>query len=162
VRPGAALHYPPTFHQLVPSRFHCLPTTGLEAIGSLTEAYYRKTGMFPIMHMMAVRKSLAEEHPWLPGSVFKACLQARNLAAEEIKSIGMYYAMMPWLTDDLARVQAVMGSNPWPYGVNSNRNELEAMLRWSFEQGLSPRHALIEEIFAPGLTQALWDTENSP
>jgi 4,5-dihydroxyphthalate decarboxylase len=129
---------------------------------SVEEAYYRKTGMFPIMHMMAVRKSLAEEYPWLPGSVFKACLQAHNIAAQEIKSTGMYYVMLPWLTDDLARLHSVMGPNPWPYGANANRKELEAMLRWSHEQGLSPRRGTIQEIFAPGLTQALWEVDHSP
>ncbi len=126
------------------------------------EAYYRKTGMFPIMHMMAVRKSLAEQHPWLAGNILKACLQARDIAAEEMKSTGMFYAMLPWLSDDLARAHAVMGPNMWPYGANANRMELEAMLRWSFEQGLAPRHGTVEEIFAPGLTEARWDTNHSP
>lgn len=129
---------------------------------AVEEAYYRKTGMFPIMHMMAVRKSLAEEHPWLAGNILKACLLARNIAAEEMKSTGMFYAMLPWLSDDLARAHAVMGANMWPYGANANRKELEAMLRWSHEQGLAPRVGRIEEIFAPGLTEARWDTNHSP
>jgi hypothetical protein len=67
------------------------------------EAYYRKTGMFPIMHMMGVRRSLAEAHPWLPGSILKACLQARAIALEEMKSTGMFYAMLPWLSATLPR-----------------------------------------------------------
>jgi 4,5-dihydroxyphthalate decarboxylase len=129
---------------------------------SVEEAYYRKTGMFPIMHMMAVRKSLAEQHPWLAGNILKACLLARNIAAEEMKSTGMFYAMLPWLSDDLARAHAVMGVNMWPYGANANRKELEAMLRWSHEQGLAPRIGTMEEIFAPGLTEARWDTNHSP
>lgn len=126
------------------------------------EAYYRKTGMFPIMHMMAVRRSLAEQYPWLAGNILKACLTARGLAAEEMKSTGMFYAMLPWLSDDLARAHAVMGPNMWPYGVTANRRELEAMLRWSHEQGLAPRVGTVEEIFAPGLTEARWDTNHSP
>ena len=126
------------------------------------EAYFRKTGMFPIMHLMAVRKTLAEQHPWLAGNVFKACLQARNLAADEMKSTGMFYAMLPWLSDDLRRAYDVMGPNMWPYGVNSNRKELDAMLRWSFEQGLAPRQGAVDEIFAPGMTEARWDTNHSP
>jgi 4,5-dihydroxyphthalate decarboxylase len=129
---------------------------------AVEEAYYRKTGMFPIMHMMGVRRSLAEANPWLAGSILKACLQARNITLEEMKSTGMFYAMLPWLSDDLSRARTVMGPNMWPYGVNSNRKELEAMLRWSFEQGLAPRQGKIEEIFAPGLTEARWDTGHSP
>jgi 4,5-dihydroxyphthalate decarboxylase len=129
---------------------------------AVEEAYYRKTGMFPIMHMMGVRRSLAEEHPWLPGSILKACLQARTIAREEMKSTGMFYAMLPWLSDDLARAEAVMGANMWPYGVQSNRKDLEAMLRWSAEQGLAPRQGCVEEIFAPGLSEPRWDTGHSP
>ncbi len=129
---------------------------------SVEEDYYRKTGMFPIMHMMAVRRSLAEAHPWLAGNVLKACLQARTIAAEEMKSTGMFYSMLPWLSDDLARAHAVMGPAMWPYGVTSNRKELEAMLRWSHEQGLSPRAGKLEELFAPGLCEPRWDTSHSP
>ncbi|MFL6795849.1 MAG: ABC transporter substrate-binding protein [Xanthobacteraceae bacterium] len=132
------------------------------AYRAVEEDYFRKTGMFPIMHLMAVRKTLAEQHPWLLGNVFKACLQARNLAVEEMKSTGMFYAMLPWLSDDLQRAYDVMGPNMWPYGVTANRKELEAMLRWSFEQGLAPRHGKVEEIFGPGMTEARWDTNHSP
>ena len=126
------------------------------------EAYFRKTGMFPIMHMMGVRRTLAEQHPWLPGSILKACLHARTIAMEEMKSTGMFYAMLPWLSDDLRRAQSVMGPNMWPYGVTANRKDLESMLRWSFEQGLAPRQGTVEEVFAPGLTEARWDTNHSP
>jgi 4,5-dihydroxyphthalate decarboxylase len=129
---------------------------------AVEEAYYRKTGMFPIMHLMGVRRSLAEAHPWLPGSILKACLQARSLVLDEMKSTGMFYAMLPWLPDDLARAEAVMGPNMWPYGVTANRNELETMLRWSHEQGLAPRLGKVEELFAPGLTESRWDTNHSP
>ena len=125
------------------------------------EAYYRKTGMFPIMHMMGVRRSLAAAHPWLPGSILKACLQARNIAREEMKSTGMFYAMLPWLSDDLSRAEKELdeytGEN-----VDHIDKALEAMLRWSFEQGLAPRQGSVEELFAPGLTEARWDTGHSP
>jgi 4,5-dihydroxyphthalate decarboxylase len=114
------------------------------------------------MHMMGVRRTLAEQHPWLPGSILKACLHARTIAMEEMKSTGMFYAMLPWLSDDLRRAQSVMGPNMWPYGVTANRKDLESMLRWSFEQGLAPRQGTVEEVFAPGLTEARWDTNHSP
>ena len=55
-----------------------------------------------------------------------------------------------------------MGANMWPYGVSSNRKELEAMLRWSFEQGLASRQGKVEELFAPGLAEPRWDTNHSP
>jgi 4,5-dihydroxyphthalate decarboxylase len=129
---------------------------------TVEEDYYRNTGMFPIMHLMAVRKSLAEQHPWLAGNVLKACVQARAIVMEEMQSTGMFYSMLPWLTDDLARAKAVMGPQMWPYGVTANQRELEAMLRWSHEQGLAPRVGTIEELFAPGLTEPRWETNHSP
>ena len=95
------------------------------------EAYYRKTGMFPIMHMMGVRRSLADQHPWLPGSGPQACLQARSVALEEMKSTGMFLCHAYRGSDDLARAEAVAGRQHvalWrefqPQGC-----ELEAMLR---------------------------------
>ena len=56
--------------------------------------------MIPIIHIMAVRRSRAEAHPWLAVSILKACLQARTIALEEMRSTGMFYAMLPWLSDD--------------------------------------------------------------
>lgn len=114
------------------------------------EAYFRKTGMFPIMHLIGIRKTLVEKHPWLPASVFKAFCQAREIALKELKDVGVLHAMLPWMPDEVARTQAVMGPNFWPYGIEENRKDIEAMLRWSYEQGLSPRQAKMEDVFARG------------
>lgn len=117
------------------------------------EAYYRKTGMFPIMHLVAIRRSLVESHRWLAPSVLKAFLQARLIALRELHELGTLSVMLPWLADDVARAESVMGKNMWPYGVPANRKEIESMLRWSVEQGLSRRPVTIEELFAPGTTE---------
>jgi 4,5-dihydroxyphthalate decarboxylase len=114
------------------------------------EVYYRKTRMFPIMHVVAIRRSLVEAHPWLAASVTKAFHHAKQIALHEMDEVGVLSVMLPWLGDDLARVRAVMGPDPWPYGVPENRKEIDAMLRWSYEQGLSGRLVAVEEIFAPG------------
>jgi 4,5-dihydroxyphthalate decarboxylase len=114
------------------------------------EAYFRKTRMFPIMHLLAIRRSLVEEHNWLAASVTKAFYQAKQLAMEEMNEIGVLPTMLPWLQDDLKRAQSVMGPDVWPYGVPDNRKELEAMFRYSVEQGLASRKIELEEFFAPG------------
>ena len=119
------------------------------------EAYYRKTGMFPIMHLVGVRRSLVAAHPWLGFSLLKAFAAARAIALRALKQSSVYHAMLPWLPDDVARVEAVMGREWWPYGVAANAKELAAMLRWSVEQGLSPREARIDELFAPGTLEAV-------
>lgn len=114
------------------------------------EAYYRKTRMFPIMHMVGVRRSLHEKYPWLATSVYKAFRRARDIALTELAEVGYLYTALPWLGDDLKRTQAVMGPDIWPYGIISNRTEIETMIRWSVEQGLAPRQVTIEELFARG------------
>jgi 4,5-dihydroxyphthalate decarboxylase len=117
---------------------------------SAEEAYFRKTKMFPIMHLLAVRRGLAEQHPWLAASIVKAFYQAKKLAMEEMSDQATLTTMLPWLQDDLRRAQDVMGPDVWPYGVPESRRELDAMLRWSVEQGLSTRKVEVEELFAPG------------
>jgi 4,5-dihydroxyphthalate decarboxylase len=117
------------------------------------EAYFRKTKMFPIMHLLAVRRSLVERHPWLAASIVKGFYQAKQIALEEMNDQATLSTMLPWLNDDLHRAQSVMGSDIWPYGVPGSRRELDAMVRWSVEQGLSTRQVEIEELFAPGTLQ---------
>ena len=117
---------------------------------SVEEAYFRKTKMFPIMHLLAVRRSLVEQQPWLAASIVKAFYRAKQLAMEEMSDLATLSAMLPWLQDDLRRTQSVMGRDVWPYGVSESRRELDAMVRWSVEQGLSTRRVELEELFAPG------------
>ena len=114
------------------------------------EAYFRKTKMYPIMHLLAVRRSLVEQHRWLPASVVKAFYQAKQIAMDEMSELAALSTMLPWLADDFRRAQSVMGPDVWPYGVPENRRELDAMLRYSVEQGLSQRQVALEELFAPG------------
>ncbi len=117
---------------------------------SAEEAYFRKTRMFPIMHLLAVRRSLVEQHPWLAASIVKAFYRAKQLAMEEMSDLATLSTMLPWLPDDLRRAQSVMGPDVWPYGVSESHLELNAMVRWSVEQGLSARKIELEELFAPG------------
>ena len=106
--------------------------------------------MFPIMHLLAIRRSLVEQHRWLPASVVKAFYQAKQIAMDEMSELAALSTMLPWLADDFRRAQSVMGPDVWPYGVPENRRELDAMLRYSVEQGLSQRQVALEELFAPG------------
>jgi len=120
---------------------------------SAEEDYYRKTQVFPIMHLLAIRKSLVAAHPWLAMSVVKAFYEAKQLAMAEMHEVAVLSVMLPWLSDDLKRAQAVMGADVWRYGIVENRKELDAMLRYSVEQGLSSRRVELEELFAPGTLQ---------
>lgn len=112
-------------------------------------AYFRRTGVFPIMHAVGIRRSLIEQHPWLPVSLYKAFSRARAIAEQDLREVAALKTMLPWLSADLAHTEAVMGRQFWTYGVGANRKALELMLRYSYEQGLAVRHMSVDEIFLP-------------
>ena len=110
--------------------------------------YFRKTGMFPIMHMVGIRRTIAEAHPWLPVNVYNAFVKAKNLCMEEFTEIGHLHTTLPWPIAECEDVKALMGEDYWRYGVQENAKELEAMARYSFDQGLSARKLEPEDLFA--------------
>lgn len=113
----------------------------------LEKDYYRRTGVFPIMHVAAIRADLVEQHRWLAGNVFQAFDEAKNMALRDLGNFGAAKATLPWLAAEVAETQQLMGADYWPYGVERNRTSIETMTRWSFEQGLTPRKLDIEELF---------------
>lgn len=113
------------------------------------EDYFRRTGIFPIMHCIGIRRSLAEKHPWLATSVYKAFLQAKEHCMRELGQIGHLATSQPWSVAENDRLKKVMGADYWSYGVEPNRHVLETLVRYSWEQGLSARKLDIDEMFAP-------------
>lgn len=116
--------------------------------------YYLETGIFPIMHLVVVRRELADERPDLVQAVYRAFCQARDQAAEQYVH-GMTFnnmaLMHPWLTTLIAENRDLLGADWWPYGVGANREAIDAVLRYHCEQGLTPDRLTIEDIFVPGL-----------
>ena len=112
--------------------------------------YYRRTGIFPIMHVLAIREELFRREPWVAMSLYKAFRAAKDHALREMDTTGaaLQYAL-PWMWPGLERARALMGKDIWPYGVEANRSTLEKILEYSYRQGLSRRKLAIEEIFAP-------------
>jgi 4,5-dihydroxyphthalate decarboxylase len=112
--------------------------------------YYRRTGVFPIMHAVGIRRDVLEKHPWLPASVYKAFVQAKRLADAEFAEVTALKIGLPWLTAEFDATRELMGDDFWSYGVEPNRKTLELMARYSHEQGLA-RPVTVEEIRrAPG------------
>lgn len=111
--------------------------------------YYRRTKIFPVMHVVGIRKSLLEKHPWLAVNVMKAFAQAKALCWHELGQIGHLYNSLPWGVADFADARALMGEDYWSYGLQPNRHVLEAFTRYHHEQGLSARKVSPEEMFAP-------------
>jgi 4,5-dihydroxyphthalate decarboxylase len=111
--------------------------------------YYRKTGIFPIMHAVAIRNSLVEKNPWLPEAVFDAYSQAKQLMYNDLRKMGWATISLPWAGKELEETRALMGDNFWPYGIDANRKALETLFQYSYEQGLASRKLKIEDLFHP-------------
>jgi 4,5-dihydroxyphthalate decarboxylase len=113
--------------------------------------YYRKTGIFPIMHAVGIRRDVLDKHPWLAASVFKAYAQAKALADAELGETTALKIGLPWVSAEFESTVDVMGPDFWPYGTGAgNRRALEAMARYSYEQGLATRVVTVDEMFAAG------------
>jgi 4,5-dihydroxyphthalate decarboxylase len=111
--------------------------------------YYRRTGIFPIMHMTGVRRELAERHPWLPAAVLKAFEQAKSVALAKLSDTSATKVTLPFVEEQLAATRALMGDDFWSYGVEPNRKTLETFLHHHHAQGMSPRLVKVEELFHP-------------
>lgn len=120
-----------------------------EDFESAEQAYYRRTGIFPIMHALGIRRDVHERHPWLAASLFKAFSEAKHLSQRDLFEVVALKIGLPWVVGEAQRTRALMGEDFWPYGVAANRAALEAMTRYSFEQGLAVRKLAPEELFAP-------------
>jgi 4,5-dihydroxyphthalate decarboxylase len=112
------------------------------------QAYLKKTGIFPIMHAVAIRKSLLEENSWLAEAVFNAYSQAKQLTYKKMLAMGWALDALPWYGQELEATQEIMGNNFYSYGLKSNRKTVETLCGYAFEQGLSERHLKVEELFA--------------
>ena len=111
--------------------------------------YYKKTGIFPIMHAVAIRNSLVKKNPWLTEAVFNAYSQAKRLMYDDMKKMGWATISLPWVGKELEETRELMGDNFWPYGVEANRKELETLFQYSYEQGLAKQKLKIEDLFHP-------------
>jgi 4,5-dihydroxyphthalate decarboxylase len=112
------------------------------------QAYYKKTGLFPIMHLIGIKKTLVERYPWLATSVYKAFLEAKARAMIDLCDVNALMVTLPWLEAETKETMAVMGPDFWKYGVDENMPEIEALTQYAFEQGLIDRKPAVEELFA--------------
>jgi 4,5-dihydroxyphthalate decarboxylase len=111
--------------------------------------YYRRTGIFPIMHVTGVRRTLVEQHPWLPAAVLKALEQAKSKCLEELEDTATSKCTLPFVDEQLKAARELMGHDFWSYGLAPNRTVLETFLRHHHSEGLSPRLLAPEELFHP-------------
>ena len=111
--------------------------------------YFKRTGIFPIMHLIGVRRTLAERHPWLPAAVLKAFEQSKTMALAHLADPSATKVTLPFVEERLREAREFMGDDFWSYGLAPNRKTLETFLRHHHSQGLSSRLLKAEELFHP-------------
>jgi 4,5-dihydroxyphthalate decarboxylase len=111
--------------------------------------YYRRTGIFPIMHLLGIRRSLVERHPWLAATVSKAFERAKAMALEKLADTSATKVTLPFVEEQLRAARQLLGADYWSYGLEPNRHVLETFVRHHHAQGLSPRQVAVEELFHP-------------
>ena len=109
--------------------------------------YFRRTGIFPIMHVIGVRRTLVDAHGWLPATLLKAFEKSKSRALARLNDTSASKVTLPFVEEQLAAARALMGADFWPYGVPANRHVLETFLDHHHRQGLSPRRLAVEELF---------------
>lgn len=120
---------------------------------AVEKEYYRKTGMFPIMHLIGIKREIADRHPWLPASLYKAFCQAKAYAMRDVRDVNALQITLPWLVAEAEESAKLMGEDFWRYGARENAAEIEALTRYSFEQGLVQRKLRIEDLFQPSVIE---------
>jgi 4,5-dihydroxyphthalate decarboxylase len=111
-------------------------------------AYYKKTGLFPIMHLVGIKKTLVEQYPWLATSVYKAFCEAKERAMIDLTDVNALMVTLPFLEAETKETMAAMGHDFWRYGVHESLRDIEALTQYSHEQGLVDRRPAVEELFA--------------
>ena len=109
-------------------------------------AYFKRTGIFPIMHVLGIRKSLVDEHPWLAVNLFRAFNESKAVAMKRMTNPRI--VPLAWYRDAWEEQERVLGSDPWEYGLtDKNRRVLETLVGYSHEQGLIKKRPTLEQLF---------------
>jgi 4,5-dihydroxyphthalate decarboxylase len=111
--------------------------------------YFRKTRIFPIMHLIVMKRSVYERDRWVAMNLFKAFDEARRTSLARLSDITASHIPAPWLAEHVRRWKALAGEDFWPYGIEPNRATLEAFVQYAHEQGVTRRRLKVEELFAP-------------
>jgi 4,5-dihydroxyphthalate decarboxylase len=109
--------------------------------------YFVRTGIFPLMHLIGVRRQLMQKQPELCRALCDAFEAAKQIALYELAEYQAITVSHPWAPVEAARLRTLFGDDTWTYGVHANRASLEALARWSFTQGVTERQIAIEELF---------------
>ena len=113
--------------------------------------YYRRTGVFPIMHLVVLRAEVHEAHPWIAGNLMRAFERAKRRSLERLGDVSASRLPLPWSWDALPAARELLGDDPWPYGLEPNRRTLDTFLGYAHEQGVCARRLEPEDLFPESL-----------
>lgn len=113
------------------------------------QAYFRKAGIYPLMHAVGIRTSLVEQYPWMAGHLFNAFARAKEIAIADFEKLSAFALTLPWIEAEYRATQAVLGEDIWPYGVTANHNAIDTLCRYLYEQKFTTRRMSVAELFAP-------------
>jgi 4,5-dihydroxyphthalate decarboxylase len=111
--------------------------------------YYRETGVFPVMHLIVMRRDFHEKHPFAASALYQALGASKDMAFKRMRYTGALRYMLPWMTAELEEIDEVFGGDPWPYGIEPNRATLEALIRHLVDQSLIAKPVKVEDLFVP-------------
>ncbi len=115
--------------------------------------YYRKSGIFPIMHTVVVKDEILERNPWVAVSLLQALQRAKQVCYERMRDPRSL--ALVWAKEELQQQHEIFGADPWPYNLEDNRPALEAAVRYEFEQGMIKSKPAVEELFFPPSLQEI-------
>jgi 4,5-dihydroxyphthalate decarboxylase len=110
---------------------------------------FKRTRVFPIMHLVAMRRDTYEKHPFIARSLYRAMDQAKDLALAKMREVSTLRYMLPGMAAELDEIDEVFGGDSWPYGIEPNRPTLTALVRYLAEQSLIRSPIPLEELFVP-------------
>jgi 4,5-dihydroxyphthalate decarboxylase len=116
--------------------------------------YVKRTGIFPVMHLVAIRRDVYEKNPFVATSLFNAFCEAKAVTAKKMRELGTLRYMLPWMASEIEEIDAVFGGDPWggdpwPYGIEPNRATLEALVQYLADQALIEKPVPLDELFVP-------------
>ncbi len=108
--------------------------------------YFKRTGIFPIMHTTAIRQEIVDKHPWVPANLTKAFEESKKISYKRMENPRI--VPLAWFRSFLEEQEEIFGSDPWVYGLGeANRKNIETLMQYSHEQGLIGRKMALEELF---------------
>src|SRR6267378_4989941 len=121
----------------------------------MEEAYYARTKVWPIMHIIAIQKHILDANPWVARNLYNAFVESKRRSLERLLDPAVSRYPLAWLPTYARKMRDVFGGDPFPYGIEENRPTLEQFLRYTHEQGIAHRRARPEEIFPKGIMTAV-------